>query len=229
VKHWWIAIALTPVTAHAYSDPAMFGDPVEEGGGGGRYFTGSRAEKYSCSVCHQGGEAPRFVIDPLPAVLEEGTRYSLVIHWSDPESPQGLQLELATATGADPAVTIPAPAALPATSRCEGSATGLPAIYSVDIGIGSRRVVGVEDCGASRVEVSFVATGNPIEVSIGGVRSNEDGTPNGDGVFDERFILSPAFHASGGGCAVGGDSFSVVPFVAWLLLRRRRSRKLDAE
>lgn len=227
-RGWVIAVLLAPAPAFAYSDPAMFGATVQEGGGGGRYFTGSRAEKYSCSACHQGGEPPRFVVDPLPDELEVAGRYTLVIHWSDPESPQALQVELATPTGADPSVSIPAAAALPASSRCEGSATGLPAVYAVDIG--NRRVVGVEDCGASRVELSFVATGAPIEVSIGGVRSNEDGTPNGDGVFDQRYVLSPSVRASGSGCMTGGEpSAGLLPFIAWIVARRRRSRVLDTE
>jgi hypothetical protein len=223
-----ILIAIAPTTAFAYSDPATFGDPIEEGGGAGRYFTGSRAEGYSCSVCHHDGKVPRFVVDPLPDQLQQGTKYTLVIHWADPESPQALQLELVS-NGAHPSVTIPAAAALPATSRCESLPTGLPAVYSVDLG--QRRVIGVEDCGASRVEVSFVATGDPIEVSIGGVRSNEDGTANGDGVFDDRFVLSQNVHASGGACAVGGDASSVVvPLIALMFVRRRRrSGKLDAE
>jgi hypothetical protein len=167
-------------------------------------------------------------VDPLPDELEVAGRYSLVIHWSDPESPQALQLELATPTGADPSVTIAAATALPAASRCEGSATGLPAVYALDIG--NRRIAGVEDCGASRIEVSFIATGDPIEVSIGGVRSNEDGTPNGDGVFDRRFVLSPSVRASGSGCMAGGEpSAGVLPLFAWMFARRRRSRILDAE
>lgn len=223
-----LAIVMAPSVALAYSDPAMFTGPVGEGGGGGRYFTGSRAEKYSCSVCHHGGDAPRFVVDPLPEQLEAAGRYTLVIHWDDPQSPQGLQLELATETGADPSVTIPAGMTLPATSRCEGSATGLPAVYATDVG--NRRIVGVEDCGASRVEVSFIATGGPIEVSIGGVRSNEDGTPDGDGVFEDRFVLSPSLRAGGAGCAAGGEpAGTMLPFIVALLLRRRRSRKLGAE
>lgn len=226
---WVLAILLAPATALAYSDPAMFGETIDEGGGAGRYFTGSRAEGYSCSVCHSGGKEPSFIVDPLPDVLQAGTKYSLVIHWPDPGSPQALQLELVTPSGAHPTVTIPAAAMLPAESRCEGASAGIPAVYSVDVG--RRRIIGVEDCGASRVEISFIATGEPIDVAIGGVRSNEDGTPSGDGVFDDRFTLSQPRHASVGLCSTGGDAGGlVVPLLACAaVIRRRRSRKLDAE
>src|SRR5262245_23122316 len=40
--------------ARAFSDPTIYGKyPSQKlGGGGGRYFTGSPADGYSCSVCH---------------------------------------------------------------------------------------------------------------------------------------------------------------------------------
>lgn len=220
-------VILAPASALAFSDREMFADPVEQGGAAGRYFTGSRAEGYACSVCHQGGTPPRFEIDPLPAQLAAGQRYTLVVHWPDPTSPQALTVELATANGSHPQVTIPTGTAIPATSRCEGMSNGTPAVYSVDIG--TRRVIGVEDCGASRVEVSFVATGDPIEVSVAGVRSNEDGSPNGDGVFEQRFKLDRLPQASA--CTtVGHPGGAIIPLLALLLVcRRRRSGKLDAE
>ncbi|HEY4181095.1 MAG TPA: MYXO-CTERM sorting domain-containing protein [Kofleriaceae bacterium] len=226
---WISAVLLAPASAFAFSDPATFADTAINGGGGGRYFTGSRAEGYSCSACHQGGPSTHFVVDPLPNPLVAGTQYKLVVHWTDPTTPQALQLEISTTTGANPTVSIPAATALPAESRCDGSPTGLPAVYSVDVG--TRRIIGVEDCGASRVEVSFVATGDPIEVSIGGVLGNGDGTANGDGVFDDRFRWPPLRQQSATGCSSGGGTSLLVPAVALLLVsrRRRRSGQLDTK
>lgn len=223
-----LVLVAAPQAAFAYSDPGNFADDAVVGGGAGRYFTGARAEGYSCNVCHRGGPAPNFVIDPLPDDLQSGTQYALVIHWADPQSPQALQLELANPNGSHPTVNIPATASVPATSRCEQMANGSPAIYRIDVG--ARRIVGVEDCGASRIDVTFGATGDPIEVSIGGVRSNEDGTPDGDGVFEKRFVLSPELRAGGSGCSAHRPS-GLSPLLGGLLFvrRRRRSGKLEPE
>ncbi|CAN5907894.1 hypothetical protein BH11MYX2_BH11MYX2_37620 [soil metagenome] len=217
---WLFVILLVPAPAFAFSDPATFAEAAIDGGGGGRYFTGSHVEGYSCNVCHQGGGTAKFVVDPLPDTLVAGTRYSLVVHWTNPEVPHALQLELVTPNGGNPTVTIPADAALPPESRCDSKASGLPAVYSVSLGV--RRIIGVEDCGASRVEVSFVATGEPIDVSIGGVIGNDDGTANGDAVFDDRFTLSQSLKASGSGCASSDGATLLIPLLAWLRLRRRR-------
>ena len=62
----FIALALlcAPSPALAYSDHLVFGRPaydpdptVEQGGGGGRFFTGSMVDNYTCEVCHRGAEA----------------------------------------------------------------------------------------------------------------------------------------------------------------------------
>ncbi len=228
----WIVIALvlgSPGVAGAFSDPALFAESATTGGGGGRYFTGSRADGYACSVCHQGGDAPQFVIDPLPETLVPGSSYELVVRWDDPDSPQALHLELATPSGAHPQVTTPPVAMLPAESRCAGLPGGEPAVYTFDVG--ARRVVGVADCGASRVAVTFVATEEPIELSISGVRSDGSSTADGDGVFDRRITLGRRLTSSGGGCSSGRGTATVVApaLLALLLRRRRRSRKLDAQ
>lgn len=44
----WVASAL------AFSEPDSYLDEPENGGGGGRWFTGSPAEGYGCGVCHTG-------------------------------------------------------------------------------------------------------------------------------------------------------------------------------
>ncbi len=221
-----IAVLVLPATAQAFSDKTLFAADVSTGGGGGRYFTGSRADGYACSVCHEGAPAPDIVIDGLPEKLEPGTRYELVLHWDRPEVPVALQLELATPTGAQPSVEVTPAAMLPAESRCESRADGLPAVYTFDVGM--RRVVGVEGCGASSVAVSFVATGEPIDLAIAAVRSDASETAAGDGTFERRITLGQRVVASGsGGCSTsdgrGNDSsgWCVVASVVLIFGRRR--------
>ncbi|MEE9384391.1 MAG: hypothetical protein V3V08_13385 [Nannocystaceae bacterium] len=45
-----------PSALRAFSEPSSYADPTPEGGGGGRWFTGSVADRYTCDVCH--GSAP---------------------------------------------------------------------------------------------------------------------------------------------------------------------------
>ena len=47
-----IAIVLAPGLVHAFSEPNIYADEAQTGGGGGRWFSGSPAEGYDCSVCH---------------------------------------------------------------------------------------------------------------------------------------------------------------------------------
>ncbi|MEO7097062.1 MAG: hypothetical protein ABI175_27630 [Polyangiales bacterium] len=222
---WWlVVVALAiPARAHAFSDPALFGQGVDKGGGDGRYFTGSRADGYACSVCHRGGTAPTIVVDGIPDAPVAGTRYELVIHWPDPTTAHALQLELTTPSGGAPSVTITPAAMLPAESRCDGLPAGAPAVYTVDAGV--RKIVGVEDCHASSVTVSFVATGEPIDLAIGAITSDENGDVEGDGTYELRMVIGEHLVASGGGgCNTsGGDAGLLVALALLTVARRRRA------
>jgi len=44
---------IAPAAANAYSTPDAFSDSPSSGGGGGRWFTGSPADGFGCSVCHE--------------------------------------------------------------------------------------------------------------------------------------------------------------------------------
>lgn len=214
-----------PAHAFAFSDPALFADGVDKGGGGGRYFTGSRADGYACNVCHEGGPTPTFIVDGIPDEPVAGTRYDLVVHWPDPETPHALQLELVGAGGGHPSVTVTPPAMLPAGSRCEQKIDGAPAVYTFDVGV--RRIVGVEDCGAAMVALSFIATGGPIELSIGGITSDNSGTVDGDGSYELRTVIGQKLAATGGGgCSTGGEStgWLATLLAAVMAARGRRAR-----
>lgn len=71
--HRWIgllAIGLSVWTqagvAHAFTDPLHFAKPAKDGGGEGRWFTGSPADGHSCNVCHTGGVAETLIVQGLP-------------------------------------------------------------------------------------------------------------------------------------------------------------------
>jgi len=71
--------------ARAYSTPDVFIQPPGEGGGGGRWFTGSPAEGYSCTVCHSSAsgqrEFPLYVTGlPLEGYTLAGAR-EVVLSW----------------------------------------------------------------------------------------------------------------------------------------------------
>jgi hypothetical protein len=200
----------------------MFAMPVSGGGGGGRYFTGSRVDGYSCSVCHTGGTEPTVVIDGIPDKLVTGERYQLVVHWDRPEVPLGLQLELTTPENSHPTVEVTPDAEQPAESRCDQAPGGLSAVYTYDVGV--RRIVGVADCNAARLDVSFVANGEPIVFAIGAVRSDGSGTADGDGTFERRIKVGGTLVAgSGGGCdATRAPGLPWPLLFAAIVLRRRR-------
>ncbi len=228
MNRFWLALVIAvglPARAHAFSDPALFGEGVlDKGGSEGRYFTGSRVDGYACSVCHRGGVAPTFIVDGIPDAPVAGTRYELVIHWPDPDTAHALQLELMTPSGSSPSVAITPAAMLPPESRCDRQATGAPAVYTVDVG--ARRIVGVEDCHTGSVTVSFVATGEPIELAIAGITSNEAGDVDGDGTYELRTTIGEHLIATGGGgCnATGGDAGLLCALALITAARRRRAR-----
>src|SRR4029078_7978977 len=73
---------------------------IPDGGGGGRWFTGSAADGYDCSVCHAGGDALELDIAGLPIDgWTPGTSYELRITWADPAAHVSLLAEFARANG----------------------------------------------------------------------------------------------------------------------------------
>jgi hypothetical protein len=86
---FWLCALGWGATAHAFSAPESYPQDVEEGGGGGRWFTGSPADGYGCGVCHTGAEGAPLYVTGLPqAGYVPGTTYPLTISW-----PQWAQTE----------------------------------------------------------------------------------------------------------------------------------------
>ena len=165
--------------ADAFSDLSKFAESAGTGGGGGRYFTGSPADGYTCSVCHAGGTIPSLTIDGIPDRLVPGTRHEVTIRWTEPEFSHAMQLELVDATGAHPTLELD-PEMVAAASRCESRPDAPSAVHVVDAG--ARRIVGVEDCGASEVSFAFTVPDTArLVLAIGAVRTDSSGTADGDG------------------------------------------------
>lgn len=211
-----LATALAAATAAAYSSPALYtADPARTGGAGGRVFSGSPADGYTCAVCHTG--------DPPPApelrgwsggAYEPGATYQLEIAW--PEEHVGLALE-ATDRSGSPLGTLrlpPSDGLLP-DERCAGGSRAAQQIELTD----ERAAVAVGDCGAHLLRVQWTAPPEhvPGALHVAAVVADGDGTPAGDGAAVRALPLGPAEPA---GCAVGCGGAGL-----WLLLlfsRRRR-------
>lgn len=213
-------------TTWAFSDPSLFGEPAQHGGGGGRYFTGSSRDGFGCSVCHRGGTEPRVTVEGLPDRFVPGTRYEVTLRWDEPDVSHALQLELSDPAGRHANLDVAAPDDLPAASRCEGEADGVPAVYLVELE--ERRILGVQDCGASEVSFSFTAPDEPeLQFSAGIVRSDSSATADGDGVLELRWTIPQEGQDSGEGCSVGSrgaaPSWSVLVVIAVLVARRKNT------
>jgi len=206
--------------AAAYSDHELYDVAAIEGGGDTRYFTGSKADGYGCSVCHTDGTTEEFSINGLPRTVVPGQRYDLVISWPDRAEPHGLLIELSTSKGHPDVTTIP-DAMQPAESRCDELAGNPSAIYVLDRGV--RRIVGVEPCGASQIAVGFTAGDEPVEIAIGGVHGNKNDAPTGDRTFERRFVVGDTVEESTGCSTGGGLGWGALVLLG--LIGRRRARR----
>ncbi|MDD9936657.1 MAG: hypothetical protein OXT09_23800 [Myxococcales bacterium] len=109
----WAAFAVAPERAHAFTEPRSYFDDAQNGGGGGRWFTGSPAEGYGCGVCHTGHGPEELTIEGLPEDgYVPGQQYDIRIAWpdfarraaeireqGDEPASMGLIVELVTETG----------------------------------------------------------------------------------------------------------------------------------
>lgn len=203
-------------SAAAYSDPAWFAESADVGGGAGRQFTGSPADGHACSVCHRGGDAPDVELTGLPDVFEPGRLYEVTLHWDGSAASHALQLELIDAAGKHPGVSIEPASVVGADGRCDSAEDGDPANYALDLG--GRRIVGVRDCGASRVAIQFKAPDQPeLYFAASIVRTDSSGTAHGDGALDIRRTLKRQGETASTGCRVGANATGELGGFALLL------------
>jgi hypothetical protein len=170
--------------AHAFSEPRSYFEAAKTGGGGGRWFTGSPAEGYDCSVCHTGQPPQPLHVDGLPDKgYVAGTSYDVHLSWPEfatlahglrqmpgAEPSMGIVAEFVAENGkASGTVEIATDTALP-TEQCEVP-MGTPAAHLYTVrpakdateatgsctseALGQRCLVTVLGCGASELHVHW--------------------------------------------------------------------------
>jgi hypothetical protein len=186
-----------PASASAFSDPIKFGLTTLAGGGGGRYFTGSPADGYTCKVCHEGGPEPKLSVVGLPlGGYRPGFRYEVVVGWPPMVEKFSAAVEF-TDTQGKPAgsLRLPPDGEVDAAEYCEPASVGILAASITDAP-NARRVISLPDCGSRRLR--FLWTAPPTDVGpvwFAGSSVWSDGEDDAyhDGVTDfGRVIASPS-------------------------------------
>jgi hypothetical protein len=201
-------------SAQAFSAPQTFATKPELAGGGGRYFTGSPADGYSCRTCHWGGTEPALRVLGLPlGGYRPNTRYEVSIDWrrtgkavaamlevNDPSGrrvgllrvPPETELENAelcpAVRGGDPhsaATIVWVPPEGEQADYCGSDDTG-------EVPDDCRQIVSLSGCGAERLRVLWTTPAEGVgSVWFAGsaVSSNNDHEVGGDGVNDFQRVL----------------------------------------
>lgn len=225
---WSAAIgALVPTTARAYSAPGLYaGSPSGEGGGGGRYFTGSRRDGYVCSVCHVGDAGPTVTLDGAPVgAYEPGAVYTFDLHVNPGELTRvALTGEVVDAEGVGLGHLSLAPKdLLTDEERCAGGGHGGALFETAD----GRHVAALQDCLATRLRFQWHAPEaghGPAFVHVAAIAADGEGTPENDGVTLLRSEVAELGAEAGDGCRAAGrvGPLGLVPLglVAWRRGRR---------
>jgi hypothetical protein len=212
--------------AHAYSSFADYTRPIQEGGGGGRLFSGTPADPYACEVCHRGAEgAPLQVIGLPEQGYVPGQNYEISLSWPAATPHTALMAEFTDLAGQPSGSSALAPYAtwtagelcaengFPAADLCRpGAASGccrdLEPTRDACSFPGERSVLWVLDCGSRAARMLWTAPNPPIGdvwFSSSMVTSNLENDALGDGVAQVRRRLrvagSPAqLDSLGSGC-----------------------------
>jgi hypothetical protein len=227
--------------AQAFQSPARFlDDPVEKGGGGQRFFTGSPADGYTCKVCHTPGEPVHVEIAGFPVDgYVPGRAYPIVLDWADDLKAVGLNAEFTDQSGvALGELTVPDVSQLTPNDLCSVGKQSGAGVFPMRM----RAVVVVGECGQHQTtfvwKAPSVPQSGPAWFSGSLVVSDGNGDVIGDRVTDFRRALSVAGTVAPvttsitqtSNCAVlargdGADSVMVSALAlaaVWLASRRRR-------
>jgi hypothetical protein len=228
--------AALPQAAHAYSDFKQFAYPSNGGGGGGRFYTGSPADGYTCRICHEGGPAPEVRVHGLPLDgYKPGVEYEITVDWWDGDA-LSTAIELTDSEGRPAgSVRLPPESSVETPERCKQAKAEVIAgtLVSVpppkhrselkyfdmctqrDRPEDCRQVISVPACGSGRVRFAWKAPGfdlGPIWFSGAVVNSNDDGNTTGDGVAEIGTLLaSPSEIDAGVRTYAGCDAMASAP------------------
>ena len=172
--------------ARAFSDPHSYELEVAEGGGGGRWFTGTPADGYGCDVCHDApGSVPIEVSGlPLDGGYSAAQSYEIGVRWPHDLEHLALVLEVVDDAGMRAgALALPRfDASLPEERCTEEGAEDTPASELID-SPGGRQFATVIDCGSRAVRMLWTApatsTGR-VWLSGGLVASDDDASVKND-------------------------------------------------
>jgi hypothetical protein len=220
--------------ARAFSDPERFTAPTDEGGGGGRFFTGSWSDGFTCAVCHRGGPAPDVRITGMPTNgFLPGQLVEAELSFGNDQRNHALALEVVDDLGRDLGLEILPDEQIAITERCGAVQGAQRASYLAEAG--ARRVLGVEACEAKTVRFRFRTPQSPRIMFVATVLASDNSASiEGDGVTEIAQSLfqngKSAGAAASSGCSsvVSGRAsmFSVCSLlVLALLARQRRSRR----
>jgi hypothetical protein len=221
---WLCALLCTLAAgrARAYQDPQRFAAPIDTGGGGGRFFTGSPADAYTCKVCHTLGKSIDLRIAGLPLTgYQPGRTYRMVVDWRDDLKSTGFEFEVTDGAGrALGQLSMPSKAELTEADLCQPSTVGLPDLIVLPVESSSRTVASAVSCGGHQATVDWTApTAVPAPVDgvpVGTVAhfngsfvaSDDDGTVAGDSVTDFQRVIdvqgAPPAREISAGCHVAG-------------------------
>lgn len=221
----------------AYSSPGRYAQDPIDGGSGGRFFTGSPSDGFTCEVCHaSGAPGPEVILNGFPKDgYEPGRTYAVSFEWTAHDYGTTTEVvtivaELQTDDG-EPAGALELPPIEDAApdSLC---VTGGAAAELFELADG-RTVLTLNPCGATKLRARWTAPSPEADacapdavVFAAAMQGDESEDPDGDGLtLRTRRIAAQddaCLEASEpSGCRVGGRSFAplLLLFAAW---RRRR-------
>lgn len=196
-----------PARAAGYSSPGLYaGSPAAEGGGGGRYFTGSLRDGYACAVCHVGGAAPTVTLEGAPGgAYAPGAVYTFDLRIAAGAIERtALTGEVVDGDGAGMGrLTLSPKDLLTDEERCAGGGHG----GSLFEGEDGRHVAALADCLARRLRVQWTAPEagrGPAFIHFAGVAADGDGTPANDGMMAIALEV-PELGTTEAGCRIAGE------------------------
>jgi hypothetical protein len=195
--------------ALAFSDPASFGASPYAAGGGGRYFTGSPADGYTCKACHTGAAEPKLKVTGLPLTgYQPSVRYEIRVQWPADIEKLSLAVEVTDEQGvAVGSIRLPPDSETLAAEYCEPASDKILAA-SLNNTATQRQIVNMPDCGAKQLRFLWTAPATAVGAvwfSGSAVHSDGNSDPYHDGVTDFGRVITSTATASvaTGECSVG--------------------------
>ncbi|TPV97124.1 MAG: hypothetical protein B7733_01270 [Myxococcales bacterium FL481] len=200
----------------------MYAELAELGGGGGRWFTGSPVDRFTCEVCH-GSEPLVVAIEGLPqGGAVPGTTYEVRVAWPEPAATVTVIGEvLSSARRATGSL---------ATSALDTSDTYVEITNLAD----DRQIVGIASYETTSARFSWTAPSSDGRASLymAVVTGDDSGDPSGDRVglisTDIGTTGSPTPSVPASGCQASPEpgALGLLPSVLLLMsLRRIRARR----